>query len=139
MTRMAPDIVIEGHMLGDDTPLRVELRRARSRWTVLVFEAAVDDRRLYEIASVRSRFTAEDATLLVVSDVPAQWSEQRVHAVYDRDNAIRDAFGARGRAAVVIAPDGVIHHAAIGRCAEQGALRFVAAMRTGTPVLARAA
>jgi hypothetical protein len=131
MTRLAPDIALEGRILGQDAPLHVELRRGRSRWTVVVFEPAADVRRLYELASIRPNFTAEDAHLLVVTPAPAEWAEQRVHVVHDARHEIRDAFGARGRSALVIAPDGVIHHVAIGPRAERAAIGFIASMRTG--------
>jgi hypothetical protein len=139
MDRLAPNIVIEGRILGEDAPVRVALRRGTARWTVLVFEPSPDARRLYQLASVRGSFTAEDATLLVVSPTPSEWAEQRVHVVHDAERRISGAFGARGPAAVVIAPDGTIWHAAIGDRPEATALEFVAAMRTGTAIHALSA
>jgi hypothetical protein len=134
MDRLAPNVVVHGRILGQAAPLRVDLRRGAGRWTVLVFESRATSARLHELASARGNFAAEDATLLVVTQAPDEWAEQPVPVVHDPGDRIRAAFGMSGPAAVVIAPDGTIWHAAIGNRSEAAALQFVAAMRTGAAI-----
>src|SRR4051794_14831986 len=91
MHRLAPNLALVRRVLGRE-PVRVNLRRATTRWTVVVFEPDATARRLYEIASVRGNFTAEDAKLLVVTPTPAEWAEQQVPVVHDADRSIAQAF-----------------------------------------------
>ena len=139
MDSIAPDVVLDAHLLGRDAPRRVALRRATTRWTVLVFEPAADAHRLADLAAVTANFRAEDAELLVVAPTPAHWAGADVPVVHDAGGRLRSAFGVDGRAGVVLAPDGTIWHAEASEAPERSALDFIADMRMGRHLWAAAA